>query len=114
MSVNVAPQIPVIPEGETNNFAVSWVRVLDPGELLTGTPLVVEETTSDLTITNKTISTATLSINGRDVVAGQAVQFVVSGQIVAHSPYTLKLTVTTNSTPPQTKIRDIRFSVEAL
>ena len=112
MTINQAPQIPTIVVGETNNFAVSFANVLDGGELLVGTPLVIEETTSDLVIDHPQINSHTLSINGRAVEPAQAVQFRVAGQQAAHSPYTLRLTVITDATPPQTKVRSIRFAAE--
>jgi hypothetical protein len=114
MSVNTAPQIPTVVVGESNNFAVSFANVLDAGELLLAVAAVVEETTSDLAIDHAAVNAQTLSINGRSVQPGKAVQFRVSRQQAEHSPYTLRLIVTTNSDPPQTKVRTIRFAAESL
>ena len=114
MSVNTAPQIPTVVVGETNNFAVSFANVLDAGELLVGVAVVVEEATSDLAIDQMAVNARTLSINGRSVQPGKAVQFRVAGQQEAHSPYTLRLIVTTDSNPPQTKVRTVRFLVEKI
>jgi hypothetical protein len=111
MQHNTAPEVPTLAVGETRNFAVSFVGVLDAGESLTGTPLVTEETTTDLTITNKTISTAALTVNGKPVPIGHAVQFRVSGQLVAGSPYTIKITVSTDATPAQTLVKYVEFEV---
>jgi len=83
---------------------------LDTGESLTGTPTVVEVTTTDLTITSKAVSTTALTINGTSVAAGAAVQFKVSGMKTTGSPYTLKVTVSTNATPAQTKNRFFVFT----
>jgi hypothetical protein len=115
MSANIAAEMPTLAVGETNNFAVSFANVLDSGELLTGTPTVADEgSATDLTISNVTVNSAALTINGLSVAAGEAVQFKVRGQSVAKSPYTLKITVTTDSSPAQTKVRAIRFNVEAV
>jgi hypothetical protein len=111
MSVNIAPQVPTIVQGETRNFAVSFVNILDSEEVLTGTPAVVDENaTGGLTISNKAINTTALTICDRAAAVGQAVQFRVAGQTAAKSPYTLKITVTTSG--GQTKIAAVRFNVE--
>jgi len=112
MSLNTAPQQPVAAVGETNNFAVSFAGVLDDGELLTGTPSVAEVTTSDLSISSPTLNTIALAIDNESVAISEAVQFRVSGQQTSGSPYTLKITVTTDSTPAQTKVKWIKFRVE--
>ncbi len=111
MALNIAPQVPEAYVSETRNFAVSFVNMLDAGELLTGTPTITEETTTDLTISNKAVNTAALTINGASVAIGQAVQFKVVGQKVSGSPYTIKITVGTTATPAQTFIRYVKFTV---
>ena len=113
MAVNTASQVPVLVVGETRNFAVSFANVLDAGETLTGTPTVAEQTTTDLTIANKVVSTAALTILGSTVAIGKAVQFKVSGQLVAGSPYTIKITAGTTSTPAQTPVKYVTFTVVA-
>lgn len=87
--------------------------MLDSGESMTGTPTVAEQTTSDLTITNEAVNTSTLTIKGNSVAAGRAVQFLVSGHLAANSPYKLKITVATDSTPAQTIVRHVQFLVQA-
>ena len=111
MGTNLAPETPTLAVGEVRNFAVSFVDVLDSGELLTGTPTVAEETTSDLTIANKAVNTAALTVNGQSVAIGQAVQFKVSGQLTTHTPYKIKITVSTTATPAQTLVRWVQFQV---
>lgn len=112
MPANTAPQRPTIAEGEVRNVSVSFVDVLDDGELLTGTPTVSEQGTSNLTISNVSINSANLTINGESVSPGQAVQFRVSGQRASTGSYTIKITVGTDATPPQTLVKYIRFSVD--
>ena len=109
---NTAPEIPVLAVGETRNFAVSFVQILDEGESLTGTPTVAEQTTSDLTISSKVVNTAALTIDGKTVPIGHAVQFRISGQVVASSPYTIKITVGTDATPAQTLVKYVQFEVD--
>lgn len=108
-----AAQIPSFAEGDTRNGAVSFAEQLDSGEALTGTPTVVEQTSSDLTISNVAVSTGSLVINGVTVVAGEAVQMTITGALKATGSYLLKVTATTDSTPAQTLVRYIRFKVEA-
>ena len=108
------PQRWSIRVGDVRTPAMSFVGILESGELLTGTPLVVEETTADLTLTNKVVNTAELTINGKTVAIGQAVQFSVSGHLVANSPYTILVTASTDATPAQTfKNRKLILLVEA-
>ena len=121
MPMNTAPERPVLVPGETRNFAVSFAGELDSGEVLTGTPTVAEQTTSDLTIENKAVNTAALTINGKTVAIGNAVQFKVSAQLAAGSEredesvatgtYKIKITVGTDATPAQTLIGFADFDV---
>jgi len=111
-SIVVAPEVPVLVVGETNICSVSFADVIGEGELLDGVPIVVEITTSHLTITNERVNTSVLIMGEHIVGVGKAVQFAVSGQNVAGSPYSLKITVTTDSAPVQTKVRGIDFTVE--
>lgn len=111
MARNTAPERPVAVPGETNLCSVSLVGILDSGELATGTPTVTEVTTTDLTISNVVVNTAALTINSKTVAVGKAVQFKVIGQLVASSPYTLKITVATDSTPAQSKIVFVKLDV---
>jgi len=65
---------------EVRNVSVSFVDVLDSGELLTGTPTITATmaTGSTVTIANAVVSTAVLTINGATVSAGKAIQFTIS------------------------------------
>jgi hypothetical protein len=105
----IADQIPAFAVGDTRNGAISFAGQLDSGEALTGTPTVVELTTTDLTISGVAVSTTALTINGETVAIGEAVQFKVVGMTAAN--YRLKVTATTDSTPAQTLVRYVRFQV---
>lgn len=89
-------QRPSVPEGAIDMVAIDCSEWLDSGELLTGTPLVTEPT-GDLTLTNKSINDATLSIlDNTAVIAGQAVQFTVAGQ-EAGTTYDITVTASTDA-----------------
>ena len=107
----VASQRPQFAVGDVRNCGASFAEQLDSSETLTGTPTVVEVTTTDLTISNVTVNTSTLTFHGDTIAIGEAIQFKVAGQKSTHTPYTLKITTTTSSTPVQTLIRYVKFDV---
>ena len=109
---NIAPQRHTKCVSEAVNVKVDMRGLLDTGELLTGTPTVVEVTTTDLTLENKIINTTSLTINGDTVAAGQAVQFRISGG-TAGSTYTIRITVGTDSSPAQTRMQKLKIKVIA-
>jgi hypothetical protein len=111
MGINTAPEQPVAVPGEERNFAVSFVDVLDSGELLTGTPAVVELVSSDLTIENKVVNSSTQVINDVSVAAGLAVQFSAKDFVEATVAYRVQITVSTDSTPAQVLIKYATFGV---
>lgn len=112
IGANTAPQQPTLAVGETRLFSVSFAGKLSTSETLTGTPTVTEQTTSDLTIANKAVSTTALTIDGETVAIGEAVQFTVAGQLAANSPYTVAITCGTTSTPAQTLKGYVTFLVD--
>ena len=101
-------QLPSISEGDTEVGAVSFAETLDTSETLTGTPTVVEVTTSDLTIGDVAVSSAALDILGESVAAAEAITFSVSGQ-EAGQIYRVRVTATTTSTVARTLVRDALF-----
>jgi len=112
--MSTAPQRNTMAVGATRNFAVSFADKLDTGELLTGTPTIVDNSPSSpevLTITNKAVSVAELTINGATVPIGEAVQFSLSGQASGVS-YTIKITVSTDATPAQVLVDYVIFDTE--
>ncbi len=112
MSDLTAPELPVTAEGAEDLFSESFDGVLDSGELIASVTSVTEETTSDLTISDISVSTVELTINKIAVAIGRAIQFKVIGQLVATKHYTLKMIVVTDSTPAQTKVRFCKFVVK--
>lgn len=99
--MSTAPQRPSASIGSVRNVSISFAEQLCAGELLTGTPTVVEDTSSDLTIISKAISTSAKQINDVTVPTGEAVQCNVSG-FANNFPYTLNISCDTDADPPQT------------
>jgi len=96
-------QRPVISVGDTEFAKIDYTEYLDSAELLTGTPTVVEVTTTDLTITSKIVNTVAVRILERDVAIGHAVQFKVTGQ-KSNTEYSIRITVSTDG--GRTCVRD--------
>ena len=87
-----------ISSGSTRNVTVSFHDTLDSGVTLT-LSTIAEVTTTDLTITNKAINTAEVTVpdNGETVTVavGQAAQCTVAGGTAGLS-YLVRITVTTS------------------
>lgn len=92
--------------------SIDYQDWLDSSEVLTGTPTVVEPTTSGLAIASISINASALTILDRSVSTGQAVQFKVSGQS-ANTEYRVRVTAATNATVARTKVVDYLFSVSS-
>ena len=104
MAIQITASEP-IPVGDTETVAVDYSAWLDGAELLSGTPSAVEQTTSDLTITGVTRNTAAVTINNKSVGINRVVLLTVAGGVVANSPYTIRVTVSTDAS--RTIIRDL-------
>lgn len=106
----IAKGSPAFAVGDEQNGGVSFSKQLKTGELLTGTPTVVEEAgAGDLVITNVAYNTATEELNGVDTPAYEAVLFHVTGQSAGE--YSLKVTAYTDSGPSRTLCRYVKFHV---
>lgn len=85
-------------------------------EVLTGTPTVTEVTTTDLTIsdieltTDPTIPLGSSFIPGSFIPTDKGVRFRVSGGVAGRT-YTLRVSVGTDATAPQTLIQDVTLMV---
>jgi len=97
----ILPGLRTVSSDAVEIVAVDESFELDSGETLTGTPTVTEVDTADLTITNRTLNSSTMTINGNTVAASCAVLFKISGQ-KAGTQYNIKYTVNTTSTPART------------
>lgn len=97
----IIPTIKEISSGATELVAVDMIDYLDGAELMTGTPTITEQNTTDLTLSNKVVSTAELVIDDRTCAIGKALQFKVVGQ-VAGRIYVIELSCATTSSPART------------
>ena len=97
---------------ETLLAAVSFVNRLASGELLTGTPTVLEIRTTDLTLANKAINTAQIVVLEDTVAIGQAVQFSVTGGTGGRA-YEIEITVNTDAGVAQTFVERVPLRVIA-
>jgi hypothetical protein len=106
-----AQQQRTLSAGSTRIVRLNCTNDLDDGASLTGTPTVTEVTTSDLTIANKAVNSATYSdsVTQGTVAIGKAVICTVAGG-TAGSTYTLRITVSTDSTPAETLVYDVQIS----
>lgn len=105
-----APQIPAKRAGEVRLASVSFVGLLDAGELLSGAPTVAEVGTTDLTLDQVAVNASAVEVVDSEVGVGQAVRFRVAGGIAGRR-YTLRLSCATNATPPQTLQGDVQLVV---
>lgn len=94
---------------EVRTFVVDFRHKLLAEELLSGTPTVVEVTTSDLTISEETLTVSPLDPIGKIFIpTDQAVRFLVAGG-TAGTEYTIRVTATTDD--GQTLIQEITLRV---
>lgn len=98
---------PTISVGDTDTQSIDLQDYLDEGETFTGTPTVVELTTAHLTLSNKAFNASEITVAGREVAIGMAIQFKVSGQ-QAGMTYRIQSTGTTTAGRTVTMIT--RFS----
>ena len=108
-----APQTHTVSTGSTRLVRVNYTKRLDSDVSLTGTPTVAEVTTTDLTLANKAVNTATYSDSstGKTVAVGKAIRFTVAGGTSGQT-YTIRVTVATNSTPTETLVDDLVITWE--
>ena len=106
MPANVAPQRHKVTVGESPNIAIDCQGILETSELISTLTSILEVTTTDLTIDNKAISTAALTINGVTVAIGKALTCRVAGAL-AGKQYHIQCKFVTNTTPAATRICDI-------
>ena len=110
--VQTLQQRNVFSAGDHEIVSIDYTDHLDSGEILIGTPTVTEQETSDLTISDIQINTAPLTILGRNVDVGAAVQFSVKNQL-AGVKYRIRVEAATNATPARKFVRDVLIRCEA-
>jgi hypothetical protein len=89
-----------ISDNQIRNVAIDFAGMLDEGETLSGTPQVEQVGASSLELTAAAVNTAIISINGRQVPVGEAVQFRVDATGV-QPPATVRVDVIVNTTSGQ-------------
>ncbi len=110
---DLAIEIYTVTPLELLNVTIGYMGKLSKGELLTGTPIVKEEITNDLVITNESINTAKYYFkDGRVAEIGQAVQFSFSGQ-KAGTNYNIDTLANTTATPSQRRNVEVRVRCKA-
>jgi len=107
MAVITLDEIYPISEGDTEFVPINYTNHLRSGELLSGTPTIVEVTTTDLTLTNNAVSTTVLVVKNESVTVGMAVQFNMTGQLTGIL-YRIRVTVSTDD--GRTFVRDVRLN----
>jgi hypothetical protein len=85
---------------QVRNVAIDFAGMLDEGEKLTGTPQVEEVDGSSLGPITGVLNTSIVSINGRQVPVGEAVQFTVDATAV-QAPATVRVDVIVDTTGGQ-------------
>ena len=106
MPANIAPQRHKVTVGEVPNIAIDCQGLLETGEIIASITSILEVVTSDLTIDNKAINSAALTINGVTAAIGKALLCRISG-VLAGKQYLVQSKFVTNSTPAATRICDI-------
>lgn len=125
---NLLTHRPTMSAGATRLAAVSFAKDLDADALLTGTPTVTEVgkvtfdadgkmvldddglptyiASTDLTLSNKAVNTAQLTILGDAVAIGKAVQFLVTGTAatIKGNTYIISISCATTSSPAETLV----------
>lgn len=94
---------------EVVNCSVSFVGKLDEGEKLTGVPTV--DAVAGMTFSLANVSTEILTINGKKVPTGEAIQFsILVGSTLGS--YKIPVSCDTDSVPPQTRRGKLLLTVE--
>ena len=95
---------------EEKNLAISFSSLLGDGKVLTGTPTVTASP-SGITISNKVVSIAELTLNGDTVPLGEAVQCHVADP-TATGTYTITILCDDDEDPAQTHEGEIILQVD--
>lgn len=109
MTANVSTRRMAVNAGETINETVDVEGLLKGTELATGTPVVVEINTADLTITNKAVNTANQTVDGRTVLPGEGIDYTITGFV--SGIYKISITFSTDSTPAATRSCQAQYAV---
>lgn len=97
------PGIRTISAGAVDIVSIDMTNWLDAAELMTGTPVTTDLApgASDLTMTDQQVNTVAVTILGKEVAIGKAIQFKVVGQ-VADTLYKIRFQCSTTAAVPRT------------
>ena len=95
-----------ISAGDIELVAIDYTDHLDATETLMGTPTVALVGTGTLVIASVALNSTVKTILDRAVAVNCAVTFKISGQ-TAGVTYTIRVTVSTTSSPARTIVRDV-------
>lgn len=115
-SAATCKQQPYMVKGDKGYLYVDFSGVLDSGVTLTGTPTIAEVTTSGLTLSQKAVNAAAITMFGEQTVAiGKAAQvFVDTSSATAGTTYRIRVTATTTeNSSTGVRIRDVLLKVIA-
>ena len=96
MTCITAEEEPCVAVGETVNGAFSFDGRLAPGETISTVAPPVEIGTSDLTITGETPSTEEMEISEKDIPAGRAIVYTLTG-VTGNKTYRVRFTITSSA-----------------
>ncbi len=109
--MSLSPTMQMMTAGETRTAFIRYTDKLESGELLTGTPTITISPSAGVTLSNKAVSTAILTINGKSTAIGAAVSVKITG-VTAATIYTLSVTVGTDATVAQTFVDTFEFEAD--
>lgn len=92
-----------ISEGATRVVKINCTRELSDTEILVGTPVVTERTTTDLTITEKVVSPIIETVEGNAVAIGKCIRFALLGAKADYA-YVIDVSCYTSSSPTAEKL----------
>lgn len=94
---STAREVREIATDETRLVSVSFDGKLDVGETLTGTPVVTAEALSGLVLSAKAVNSAAITVNGRSVAIGEAVQFKAAASAATVGEWDIDITCGTTA-----------------
>jgi len=102
----------MVSAGDTETIAIDYTDILDGTEALTGTPTIVEPTTTGVVLDNKQLNSAAITVLGRSVAANNAVQCSAAfSSTMSGTTKTIRVTISTNGSPARTWVRDVKIKV---
>jgi len=105
-------QVHTKPASAIRLASLGFIDELSSGELLTGTPIILEVDTTDLDLSSKAVNITTVTIDDVSHVAGQALQCLVTGG-TAGTTYEITWQCGTDASPAQTMFGKTTLIIDA-